>query len=168
MKKLIIILFLFVSVCLFASTTYTVDTTHGPQEVVIPDGYSELDVLLILAQNYYNLSYEHDELLEKAEHLTQTVDKYITEFNKLQDQYKKVIADYKDLVAKYKELSQVKPLKGLIGGAVEMTATNKFTFNTVSVLAGVTLFEKVHLFTILGYSIANNAFVPGLGAMLSF
>ena len=168
MRKLLVVLFLCVSVCLFASTIYTVETDRGPQEVVIPDGYSELDVLLLLAKNYYNLSYEHDELLEKTEQLNTTLAEYMSANDQLNSQYKKVIADYEDLVTKYKQLSQTTPLKGLIGGAVEMTALNNFTFNTISLLAGVTLFERIHVFTIVGYSIPSKNIVPGIGVILSF
>ena len=83
MKKLIVfILVMMLAVPVFA-TSYEIMTDRGKQEVVVPDGYDPLDVLLIIAQNYYNLNYKYEEIVIDYEKLTDKANSYIEANNQL-------------------------------------------------------------------------------------
>ena len=70
MKKFLICIILStVSLMCFSGTSYVVNTSQGEKSVVVPDGMTCEDVMLTLAKNYYEISYEYDSALEELGNL---------------------------------------------------------------------------------------------------
>lgn len=144
MKKLLILLLVFLS-CLpvFADTVYEIETSHGIQQVVIPDGYTAVDVLLKISQAYYELNWDYEELSEKAAQLSEDIKSYIEENNQLQADYKALTADYELLVAELKRLSKLTPVSGIIGLGFGYYEAKVYP----SLSLGVELYERFSLIT---------------------
>lgn len=106
MKKLIVfILVMMLAVPVFA-TSYEIMTDKGKQEVVVPDGYDPLDVLLIIAQNYYNLNYKYEEIVVDYEKLTDKANSYIEANNQLRANYYALESKFEDLSKAFENLSK--------------------------------------------------------------
>ena len=106
MKKLIVfILVMMLAVPVFA-TSYEIMTDRGKQEVVVPDGYDPLDVLLIIAQNYYNLNYKYEEIVIDYEKLTDKANSYIEANNQLRANYYALESKFEDLSKAFENLSK--------------------------------------------------------------
>ena len=106
MKKLIVfILVMMLAVPVFA-TSYEIMTDRGKQEVVVPDGYDPLDVLLIIAQNYYNLNYKYEEIVVDYEKLTDKANSYIEANNQLRANYCALESKFEDLSKAFENLSK--------------------------------------------------------------
>ena len=106
MKKLIVfILVMMLAVPVFA-TSYEIMTDKGKQEVVVPDGYDPLDVLLIIAQNYYNLNYKYEEIVIDYEKLTDKANSYIEANNQLRASYCALESKFEDLSKAFENLSK--------------------------------------------------------------
>lgn len=147
---------------LFAETVYTVETSRGEQKVVIPDGYTEKDVLLIIAQKYYELNYSFEDLTEKTNKLTADVEEYIEENKKLRDNYDTVIANYSTVVTKLESLSKTTFLKGLAGAGIKYVDKSFLA----EIHLGAELFERLSIITSVG--VLNSALTVGLNFMVSF
>lgn len=155
MKKfLLVCILLFITFGIFAET-YTVETKYGEKEVVVPEGYSELDVLLIIAKNYYELHEENKDLQDKVTKLKGSIDSYVMENQTLRAEYTSLYELYTDLVAKYQALSKVDVLKGYVGGGL------KYSYNTTmagfNIELGAFLFEKTLLKANFGFDF--NAYI---------
>ena len=106
MKKLIVfILVMMLAVPVFA-TSYEIMTDKGKQEVVVPDGYDPLDVLLIIAQNYYNLNYKYEEIVIDYEKLTDKANSYIEANNQLRANYCALESKFEDLSKAFENQSK--------------------------------------------------------------
>ena len=112
MKKIIIIILIaLVSLCgLFADKAYEIETKYGIKTVIVPDGYTEEDVLLIIAKNYYELDYEYKELQKTVINLTESDNQYIEANKKLISDYEKLKSDYEILTDKLSVLSKTTTL----------------------------------------------------------
>lgn len=112
---LFILLFVFLGIfSVYADSVYNIDTKYGVKQVVVPTGATDLEVLKLLAKNYYELSYEHDVLLEDYKKATSDTNDYITENQKLRLRYDDLIQDYELLSKKYGSLFKSKYFKSYI------------------------------------------------------
>ena len=163
MKKILIfaILLLF-SAALFADTVYEIETSKGIQKVVVPEGYTELEVLLEVSKAYYELSYDFDELTEKAETLTKDVETYIQENQKLRTEYQQLDSDYQAIVEKLTKTSKPTIFKGLVGAGVGYYQTNIYPVLNL----GAELFERFSLVTSLGF--LNGYILTQVGLNVTF
>lgn len=144
MKRLLIfVLLFFCLVPIFADAVYEIETSQGTQQVVIPEGYTEKDVLLAIAKAYYELSWDFDELTIKAQKLSEDIDTYIAENKQLRADYEALIADYKLLTEKLTKLSKVTPVAAIAGIGVGYYGT--IIYPTLNL--GVELFEKFSMIT---------------------
>ena len=86
MKKILacIILLMIPFMC-FSDTVYKVSTSHGEKTVVVPEGMTCEDVMLTLAKNYYEISYEYDSTLEDLSSLKSEVEAYVEENKTLRE-----------------------------------------------------------------------------------
>lgn len=163
MKKILtVIILLLFSTVLFATTTYKIETSKGTQEVIIPDGYTEKDVLLEVAKAYYELSYDFDEITEKVETLTKDVETYIQENQKLRSEYDQLDSDYKTLVEKLTKTSKPTIFKGLVGAGVGYYQTSIYPVLNL----GAELFERFSLVSSLGF--LNNYILVHVGINVTF
>lgn len=128
--------------CLWATTTYDIDTKYGKEQVVIPDGYTAEEVLLIVAKNYYELNHEHEELIVKAEELDKSVSSYIEANRELRDKYLKILADYDNLVKEVEAYGKWSNFKGFVSGSVTYDFKDTYGFG---ISAGMFLFNKTLL-----------------------
>ena len=143
MKKLVIgLLLLCVAAFCFADTTYEIDTKYGKEQVVIPDGYTAEEVLLIVAKNYYELNYEHTELEESVEKLNATIDNYIEQNRELRERHNALIVKYDNLVKEIESYGRLSNFKGYVGGT--FTYDFKDTYGG-GITAGMFLFNKTLL-----------------------
>lgn len=134
-----------------ASTTYEVETDQGIQQVVIPDGMSEIDVLLYLAKSYYNLYYDYEELKSQADTLTNQVSSYISSNQELRVKYEDLLSSYEELSSLYKKSLKPQTLKASIGANIDFNLP--LNLSRVNLTAGAFLFEKFNIFAIVGYNI---------------
>lgn len=163
MKKLFLVVLILLScLALFAETTYVVETSRGEQKVIIPDGYTEKDVLLIIAQKYYELNYSFDDLTEKANKLAKDTEEYIEENKKLRENYDTLIANYSTVVTKLENLSKTTFLKGLAGAGIKYV--DKAFLAEIHL--GAELFERLSIITSIG--VLNSALTVGFNFMVSF
>lgn len=155
MKKFIIgLLLLCVASFCFADTVYEIDTKYGKEQVIIPDGYTEKDVLLIIAKNYYELNYEHTELEESVEKLNTTIETYIEQNKDLRDKYSNLIIKYDDLVKEIESYGKWSNFQGFVGGSFTYDFKDTYGFG---VTAGMFLFNK----TLISISV-NSPFTVGV------
>ena len=164
MKKTVLIIFLiFVSIfTCFSQEIYNIPTSHGEQQVVIPDGYTALDVLLTLAKSYYELSWDYDELTETVEELTADLEAYILENQELRTKYQDLISDYQLLTSKLEQLSKTTVIRAL-GGVGLAYSPGIFS---PSLYIGAEFFERFSLMTSLGF--LDNKLMIGLTATILF
>ena len=105
MKKFLICIILsMISLACFSGTSYIVDTSQGQKSVVVPDGMTCEDVMLTLAKNYYEISYEYDSVLEELGNLKSEVLSYIEENKSLRESRAQLEKDYQDLTKKQDKL----------------------------------------------------------------
>ena len=150
MKKLIVfILAMMLAVPVFA-TSYEIMTDKGKQEVVVPDGYDPLDVLLIIAQNYYNLNYKYEEIVIDYEKLTDKANSYIEANNQLRANYCALESKFEDLSKAFENLSKeyskatkIDLIKSQVGFQL---GYNPFVQKlNIGITYGAVLMEKVNL-----------------------
>lgn len=157
---LLLVVFFIGSLC--AQTVYQVETASGTKDVVIPDGMTELDVLLYLAGQYYDLSDSYDILEARAETLSDAVKDYVAANRGLRVQYNQLLSDYQDLDSTYRKLLSIGNYKAVLGLGARFSGD--LTMDGVDVRIGVLLMQKVGLTTSLGMSLAKPyRFVYGLG-----
>lgn len=150
MKKLIVfILVMMLAVPVFA-TSYEIMTDKGKQEVVVPDGYDPLDVLLIIAQNYYNLNYKYEEIVIDYEKLTDKANSYIEANNQLRANYCALESKFEDLSKAFENLSKeyskttrIDLIKSQVGFQLGYSPFAQKL--NVGVTYGAVLMEKVNL-----------------------
>ena len=150
MKKLIVfILVMMLAVPVFA-TSYEIMTDKGKQEVVVPDGYDPLDVLLIIAQNYYNLNYKYEEIVIDYEKLTDKANSYIEANNQLRANYCALESKFEDLSKafenqskEYSKATKIDLIKSQVGFQL---GYNPFVQKlNIGMTYGAVLMEKVNL-----------------------
>lgn len=161
MKKLIVfILVMMLAVPVFA-TSYEIMTDKGKQEVVVPDGYDPLDVLLIIAQNYYNLNYKYEEIVIDYEKLTDKANSYIEANNQLRANYCALESKFEDLSKAFENLSKeyskatkIDLIKSQVGFQL---GYNPFAqkFN-IGMTYGAVLMEKVNLLSSINAELGDS------------
>ena len=132
------------------ATSYEIMTDKGKQEVVVPDGYDPLDVLLIIAQNYYNLNYKYEEIVIDYEKLTDKANSYIEANNQLRANYCALESKFEDLSKAFENLSKeyskatkIDLIKSQVGFQL---GYNPFVQKlNIGVTYGAVLMEKVNL-----------------------
>ena len=160
MKKLIVfILVMMLAVPVFA-TSYEIMTDKGKQEVVVPDGYDPLDVLLIIAQNYYNLNYKYEEIVIDYEKLTDKANSYIEANNQLRANYCALESKFEDLSKAFENLSKeyskatkIDLIKSQVGFQL---GYNPFVQKlNIGMTYGAVLMEKVNLLSSINAELAD-------------
>ena len=155
MKKLVVgLLLLCMAAFCFAETIYEIDTKYGTRQVVIPDGYTTEEVLLIVAKNYYELDYEHTELEESVEVLNTTIETYIEQNRDLREKYNELITEYDNLVSEIEGYGKLSNFSGFVGGSFTYNFKDTYGFG---ITAGVFLFNK----TLISLSV-NSPFTVGV------
>lgn len=144
MKKFILILVILItSLYAFADTTYEVETKYGLKTVVVPDGQTTEDVMLILAKYYYELDEDYKSLQKSTEELIEKANSYMDSNNKLVEHYNNLIDDYDILSDKLTQLAKVKTLRYF--AFVNAIYSFKNPTPGFSLDLGVTFFEKVSI-----------------------
>lgn len=151
---------------LYADQTYQVETSIGTKTVVVPDGMSELDVLLYLAKFYYELDNEYQSLLISSKELAKNVETYIAENKSLREKCDELVAKYQILTKDYEELAKVNPLQGLFG--LEITLRDNINIRDLSGLFGGLLWERVGVYMKVGVDFDTQKVSSGLGALVRF
>ena len=166
MKKIFIItLIALVSLfSLFADKTYEIETKYGLKTVVVPDGYTAEDVLLIIAKNYYELDHEYKDLQETVKELTESANQYIEANHKLREDYEALKSDYEILTEKLTKLSKTTTLYCF------SFANILFDFQSVisgaSIDFGLVIKETFMIKTGISYNLSNKLGLSlGLGYM---
>ena len=138
MKKIIILLItlMFIVPC-FADTTYTIDTDYGEKTVVVPDGYTDKDVLLIITKNYYELNEEDKQLKEKITELNTQVTDYISENQSLREKNTTLTENYAQLLKKYETLNSMGFIRGFVGGGLSYTVGQNSKVSSGGLNAGI-------------------------------
>lgn len=105
MKKILAcIILLMIPLMCFSGTVYKVNTSYGEKTVVVPEGMTCEDVMLTLAKNYYEISYEYDSILEDLNSLKSEVETYVEENKALRESRAQLEEDYQDLTKKQDKL----------------------------------------------------------------
>lgn len=100
---------------LYADRVYEIETSYGTEKVVVPEGYSDLDVLLEVSKAYYEQNKDLEEVQETLESLKKTSEDYVTEISNLKVKYEDLIGDYEVLVKRLEIKNSLDAVKGIIG-----------------------------------------------------
>lgn len=167
-KALIILCLVFLSLPLFATTTFFVETSRGQQPVVIPDGYTLEEVLLIIAASYYEQTWDYEELVQsykeatcQLEILKDNCSKYIEENSKYYGIVDKLIYDYDALVQAYKNYKKTPVIKGFVDLGIQIES------KAPTIGLGCILFDKIGLRTSFGFNSDKN-FTFGINGLVLF
>lgn len=144
MKKLLIFLIIFFCcIPVFADTIYEIETSRGIQQVVVPDGYTEKDVMLTIAKAYYELNWDFEDLTAKSQVLIEDLNKYIADNKQLRSDYDILRSQYEELILKFEQLSRLTPLAGIAGVGFGYYKDTVYP----SINIGVELYERFSLIT---------------------
>jgi hypothetical protein len=147
-------------------TVYTVETSKGIYDVVVPEGMTDKDVLLEIAKAYYELDFKYDELDKSSKELANEVKSYVAENQALRDKYSSLDSKYQALIANYKKYTKPKSIVGLLGADLNFVGTLP---QQVSMSLGAVLLGKVGIYAKLGIDVTKTqSFIYGAGAFLQF
>lgn len=167
MKKLILITLLMLGVLcsLMAETVYTIDTDYGQEQVIIPDGYTDTEVLLKIAKAYYELNRDYKDLRTETEELTLASETYIKDNQILRAKYQDLILDYEVLVKKLEQKNLLNWLKGYAGIRYTPSFKDKPGFG---LSLGALVFNKILISASADYFMFDNTASLSIGAGLFF
>lgn len=146
-KKIICLLLMIVSLFSLSAKSYEIETSRGIQKVSIPKGYTIEDSFLEMSKLYLEERFDHEDLLEVSENLTLNINKYKKEIENLNFLYEKSIKENEQLKDLYKEKSKVKIVVPSFG--ISAISSKVFSFD-----AGIILFERFQITTVLSYPLA--------------
>lgn len=166
MKKVIFIVLIAILGCfsLLASTTYEIDTKYGKEKVVIPDGYTEKDVLLEVAKAYYEQNHDMKDIQSQLDSLTETAESYIEENASLRAKYQDLIQDYDVLIKRLEQKAKLGWLKGFVGA----NYSKQKGYDGVGLSVGALLFNKVLLNSSVSYLTKDSSLLFSLGIGVLF
>ncbi len=147
MKKLLSIIF--IVFFLFPLGAYEIETSKGIKTVTIPEDKTMEEAFLTMAKLYLEESYDHGELLEETEKLTEEIEKYKTLVQEKENLYIEQLENYNDLKKTYEKT--LKP-EGIIPSLnIGMQYSLEDTSKHFHVQLGVILFERINFYTIVSY-----------------
>lgn len=128
---------------------YTISTSKGDIEVNIPEGMTAEEAFCEMSKLYLEERWDHEELIEKSQALSKSIDSYISEINDLKSKNKNLISDYEKVIDLYSTATKTKMFSPYIGLSLESNIeSNLFG---VGISFGGILFEKVLLQTSVLY-----------------
>ncbi len=119
MKKIVLMMLMIISMVsmpLMSDTVYDIDTSYGREQVVIPDGYTEKDVLLVVSRAYYEQTRDLESLREINRELVSESESYISENRELRKKYDLLLENYGTLVEKMSARRRQDVIKAYVGG----------------------------------------------------
>ena len=157
MKKfLVCIILLMIPFMCFSKTVYKVDTALGEKTVVVPDGATCEDVMLVLAKNYYEISYEYDSVLEELGNLKSEVSSYIEENKSLRESQAQLKETYQSLTEKQSKLLKKQNFLTYIKPSVTFDEYNPSGLNTsIGFIMGTSSMLEAGLSFEFGPSVKN-------------
>lgn len=159
-SKIIILLIVFSFSNLYAKDYY-VDTSRGPQKVVIPEGVSEIDAFLTVSRLYLEERWDHEDLINDTDNLLKEIEEYKKSNDSLELLYKEAIEKGKEISDLYKEKSRTK----LVSPELVLGSSYVFKEGTIlmNLMIGAEFFEKFKVYTNIGFP-----FSVGLSIGVSF
>ena len=148
MRKLLVFSLVF-SLALGCLGAYTVPTSRGDIELVVPTGYTLEEAYVEMARLYLEERWDHEELLAKADELTVQVDDYVRENESLRVQYNALLNDYARLAELLEEKNKLVPIQGILG--IGATLSEKFSVMSPTIRIGAFIYEKILIETQLSY-----------------
>lgn len=122
-----------------SAVTYEVETKYGVRDVVIPEGHSELQVLLTLAQYYYELDHEYNDLTHRVKELLSEIDEYKSVVSKYSDEMSELDTKYKKLIKDYDTLLKAE------NPAIRFLAGVNAELDSIGVGVGIQLLDKIQV-----------------------
>lgn len=159
-KIVLIVLMALLYTPVFSDITYEINTKYGKEQVVIPDGYTEKDVLLKLAEAYYEQDHDIKELEEEITNLIKASEDYISENKSLRLKYEDLIKDYDVLVNRLNLRNNLNWFKGYIGVQYSPYKGQPGLGATI----GSLLFNKVFISATANYYVADSTLGFSIGA----
>ena len=139
MKKFII--FILMALMLSPVFAYTISTSRGDIEVNIPEGMTAEEAFCKMSKLYLEERWDHEDLIEKSQSLSESIDSYISEINELKNKNKNLISEYEKVIDLYSTAIKTKMFTPYIGLSLESDIeSNLFG---VGISFGGILFEKV-------------------------
>lgn len=103
-KKLFIFIFIF---CFFLFPLYswstTIETSRGEQTLTLPEGMSFEEAYVYMSKMYLEERFDHEDLLEEVDKLTQSIDSYIEKNQALREKNTNIQEQYEELSNLYEE-----------------------------------------------------------------
>jgi hypothetical protein len=99
--------------------TYTVETSQGERDVVLPEAMTPIEGFLQMAELYLEERYDLEEALTQVDQLLEHVDRLVSEVTEYQTeviQYREHVAELEE---RYREETALLPLSLSIGGWVD-------------------------------------------------
>lgn len=101
MRKIFFILYLLISSILYSEQSFIINTSKGPQKVVIPEGMTAVDAFKEMAVLYLNERFDHEKTLEEVDKLVKEAKEYIAQVKDYKEKQEKLQKKYDDLVLAY-------------------------------------------------------------------
>ena len=128
---------------------YTISTSRGDIEVNIPEGMTAEEAFYEMSKLYLEERWDHEELIEKSQSLSESIDSYISEINELKNKNKNLISDYEKVIDLYSTAIKTKMFTPYIGLSLESDIESNL-FGGGITFGGV-LFEKILVQTSILY-----------------
>lgn len=128
---------------------HTISTSRGDVEVNIPNGMTAEEAFYEMSKLYLEERWDHEELIEKSQDLSESIDAYISEINELKEKNKELISNYEKAMSLYSTATKVKVFKPYIGLNIESNLESELFGGGITF--GGLLFEKIIIQTSVLY-----------------
>ena len=122
--------------------SFRIETSQGPKQLVVPEGYTLEEAYCVLGQMYFEEKIEHDALIARCKELLSQVDDYVSkvdtlnkENESLMGEYNNLSEDYAQLSALYKKMNNSKTIQAMLGLRAQKAYTEPSY--DLSIMAGV-------------------------------
>lgn len=130
------------------SADYSVNTSRGEMNIVVPEGYSIEDSFKEMAVLYLEEKWDHEELIKKSENLLSDIEKYKEDISDLEKLNGESINKRDELVDLYEEKAKTPFFTPKLGFGIGMDTDQELMIDT---LVGVSILEKIDIYTKIGY-----------------
>lgn len=124
---------------LAVSQEFLIETSRGIQRVVVPANMTIEDAYLTMAQLYLEERFDHEETLSSVESLTQSVEEYVAEVQKLNEEVDNLQSDNATLISMLEESNKTDNMS-ILGSISLGTQQDRSYYGQAAF--GVLLFEQ--------------------------
>ena len=129
--------------------SYTISTSRGSIEVNIPEGMTAEEAFYEMSKLYLEERWDHEDLIEKSQSLSESIDSYISEINELKSKNKNLISEYEKIIDLYSTTTKTKMFIPYVGLNLESDIESNLFGGGITF--GGMIFEKILVQTSILY-----------------